>query len=91
MCVLCELGLLSLNNLEQEILHKNQNSSLLNNKSSNKEIAKVDIEHLTMSSKEINKRLDVVDYFLENQHEYFRSKYFVASAARTPMCAYFIF
>ena len=58
MCFLCESGLLSLHNLEKEIIHRNQYSSR-NNNNSNKEVAKIEIDHLIMSSNEINERLNL--------------------------------
>ena len=61
MCFLCNAGLLSIHNLESEVIKKNQNISSSNSEenNTNKELASIDIQHLTMSSQEINTRLNL--------------------------------
>ena len=54
-------GLLSIHNLESEVIKRNQNISSTNSEenNTNKELASIDIQHLTMSSQEINTRLNL--------------------------------
>ena len=61
MCFLCNAGLLSIHNLESEVIKRNQNISSSNSEenNTNKELASIDIQHLTMSSQEINTRLNL--------------------------------
>ena len=61
MCFLCNAGLLSIHNLESEVIKRNQNISSSNSEenNTNKELASIDIQHLRMSSQEINTRLKI--------------------------------
>ena len=61
MCLLCNAGLISIHNLESEVITRNQNilSSNSEENNTNKELASIDIQHLTMSSQEINTRLNL--------------------------------
>ena len=61
MCFLCNTGLLSIHNLESEVIKRNQNISSSNSKenNTNKEVLSIDIKHLPMYYQEINTRLNL--------------------------------
>jgi len=58
---LCYAGILSLHNLENEIIRRNQNDLSKINNTDNRKVAKIDINHLIMSTKELEKSINLAD------------------------------